>query len=92
MLGEIRAAGAQVVLIAVPQPTVAAALLRSLHAHPLYEALASEQKVPLFASGWSKVLSEPALKADQIHANAAGYERFARDLHRFLRESGIAPR
>jgi acyl-CoA hydrolase len=48
--------------------------------------------VPLFASGWAKVLSDPALKADQIHANAAGYERFARDLHGFLREAGIAPR
>jgi acyl-CoA hydrolase len=92
MLDEIRAAGAQPVLIAVPRPAVMAALLRSLDDHPLYEALAEEQHVPLFASGWSRVLSDPALKADQIHANAAGYERFARELHGFLREAGIAPR
>jgi acyl-CoA thioesterase-1 len=38
------------------------------------------------------VLSEPDLKADQIHANAAGYERFARELHRFLLEAGFAPK
>jgi lysophospholipase L1-like esterase len=92
MLDEIRAAGAQPMLIAVPRPAVMAALLRSLDDHPLYEALAGERRVPLFASGWAKVLSDPALKADQIHANAAGYERFARDLHGFLREAGIAPR
>lgn len=92
MLGEIRAAGSQPVLIAVPRPAVMAALLRSLDDHPLYEALAAEHGVPLFAGGWSKVLSDPTLKADQIHANAAGYERFARDLHGFLRDSGFASR
>jgi len=92
MLGAIRATGAQVVLIAVPRPTVAAALLRSLDDHPLYEALAEERRVPLFAAGWAKVLSDPRLKADQIHANAAGYERFASELHGFLRETGLAPR
>jgi lysophospholipase L1-like esterase len=92
MLDDIGAAGAQPVLIAVPRPAVMAALLRSLDDHPLYEALAEERRVPLFASGWSGVLSDPALKADQIHANAAGYERFARQLHGYLRDAGIAPR
>jgi len=92
MLGEIRGAGAQAVLIAVPRPAVMAALLRALDDHPLYEALAQEQRVPLFASGWAKVLSDPALKSDQIHANAAGYAHFADELHRFLRDIGVAPR
>ncbi len=91
MLVEIRAAGTQAVLIAAPKPAVMAALLRSLDDHPLYEALAAEHGVPLFAGGWSKVLSDPRLKADQIHANAAGYERFARELHGFLRDAGLAP-
>ena len=92
MLDEIRAAGAQPVLIAVPRPALMAALLRSLDDHPLYEALAKARRVPLFAAGWAEVLSDPRLKADQIHANAAGYERFARRLHGFLREAGLAPR
>jgi len=80
------------VLIAVPRPALMAALLRSLDDHPLYEALAKARRVPLFAAGWADVLSDPRLKADQIHANAAGYERFARRLHGFLREAGLAPR
>ena len=92
MLDEIRAAGAQPVLIAVPRPAILAALLGALDDHPLFESLAEERRVPLFASGWAAVLSDPALKADRIHANAAGYERFARELHGFLREEGIAPR
>jgi lysophospholipase L1-like esterase len=92
MLDEAAAAGAQVVLIAVPRPALVAALMRSLEDHPLYESVAGERDLPLFASGWSTVLSAPELKADQIHANAAGYERFAIDLHAFLREAGIAPR
>jgi lysophospholipase L1-like esterase len=92
MLDEIRAAGAQAVLIAVPRPALMAALLRSLDDHPLYESLAEQRQVPLFAAGWSRVLSDPSLKADQIHANAAGYERFARELHEYLRQAGIAPR
>jgi acyl-CoA hydrolase len=91
MLEEIGAAGAQPVLIAVPRPALMAALLRSLDDHPLYEALAEERGVPLFSAGWARVLSDPALKADRIHANAAGYERFARELHGFLRETGLAP-
>ena len=91
MLDQIRTAGVQPVLIAVPRPAVMAALLRSLDDHPLYEALAAERRVPLYAAGWAKVLSDPALKSDQIHANAAGYERFARELHGFLRETGLAP-
>lgn len=92
MLDEIRAAGAQAVLIAVPRPTVAAALLRALDDHPLYEALADPHGVPLFGSGWAEILSDASLKSDRIHANAAGYERFARELHGFLREAGIARR
>jgi len=92
MLDEIRASGAQAVLIAVPRPALMAALMGSLDDHPLYEALAEERRVPLFASGWSGVLSDPALKADRIHANAAGYERFALELNGFLREAGIVPR
>lgn len=90
MLGEIAAAGAQAVLIAVPRPTLAAALLRALADHPLYAELAAEHRVLLFADAWSTILADPDFKSDQIHANAAGYERFARQLHAHLREAGIA--
>jgi lysophospholipase L1-like esterase len=92
MLGEIRAAGAQAVLIAVPRPAVMAALLGSLDDHPLFETLAGEQRVPLFAKGWANVLSDSSLRSDQIHGNAAGYARFARELHGFLRDVGLSSR
>lgn len=92
MLEAVAATGAQVVLVAVPRPAVMAALLRSLDDHPLYEALAAEHRVPLLAGGWAAVLSDPTLRADRVHANAAGYARFARELHAFLREAGLAPR
>jgi hypothetical protein len=69
-----------------------AALLRLLDDHPLAADLAACTNVTLFASGKAGVPPVPAPKSDQIHANAAGDECFARVLHAFLRESGIAPR
>lgn len=86
---EAAAAGAQVVLIAIPQPSALAAVARSLGDHAMYEELAAELKVPLHAGGWAGVLSDPALRSDQIHANARGYEVFAQGLADTLREAGL---
>ncbi len=83
------ATGAQVLLIAVPQPSLAAAVVRSLSDHALYAELAEELKVPLHAGGWSTVLSEPALRSDTIHANAQGYEKFARGLTDVVKDAGL---
>jgi lysophospholipase L1-like esterase len=38
------------------------------------------------------VLSDSSLRSDQIHGNAAGYARFARELHGFLRDVGLSSR
>jgi acyl-CoA thioesterase I len=81
-----RGAGTQVLLIAVPQPTVGAALGVGLSDHPLYAQLADELKLPLHAKGWAKVLGDDKLRADQIHANARGYRVFAEGLAATLRE------
>jgi acyl-CoA hydrolase len=83
------AAGAQVVLIAIPEPSALAAVVRSLGDHAMYAEIASELKLPLHAAGWSTVLSDPALRSDPIHANAQGYEAFARGLAQRLRELGL---
>lgn len=85
-----RKAGAQVVLIAVPEANAMAAVARSLGDHPVYAQLAEELQVPLYADGWSEVLSDPALRSDAIHANARGYEVFARGLWAWLKELGLA--
>ncbi len=85
-IGLARDAGAQVLLVAVPQPTFGAALGAGLTDHPLYARLADELKLPLHADGWAKVLGDEKLRADQIHANAAGYRAFADGLAATLRD------
>lgn len=81
-----RDAGAQVLLVSVPQPSIGAAIGTGLSDHPLYERLADELALPLHAGGWSRVLGDAALKSDQIHANAEGYRVFAEGLAATLRE------
>ncbi|MGV3492813.1 MAG: arylesterase [Ramlibacter sp.] len=87
---KARDAGAQVVLIAVPEASALAAVARSLGDHPIYAQLAQELGVPLYADGWAQVLSDPALRSDPIHANAQGYETFARGLWTWLKDLGLA--
>jgi acyl-CoA thioesterase I len=84
-----RGAGAQVLLVAVPQPSIGAALGAGLSDHPLYAKLADELKLPLHANGWAKVLGNEKLRSDQIHANAAGYRAFAEGLAATLREAKL---
>ena len=55
----------------------------------MYAELASEMKLPLHANGWSDVLARPELRSDAIHANAQGYELFARGLADTLKAAGI---
>lgn len=74
------ASGAQVLLVSIPRFSASAAITGALSDHPMYEDIAQSLKLPLHAQGWSTVLSNAALKSDQIHANAQGYEQFARGL------------
>jgi acyl-CoA thioesterase I len=84
-----RGAGAQVLLLAVPRPSVAAAITGSLSDHPMYAELADALHLPLQAHGWSAVLADESLRADQIHANARGYARMARNVHDTARAVGL---
>lgn len=88
---DAAASGAQVLLVAIPELSMLAAVARSLSDHPMYEELATELGVPLHEGGWAKVLGDPALRSDAIHANAQGYEAFARGLSARARELGLAP-
>lgn len=74
------ASGAQTLLVAVPALSATAAITGTLADHAMYEEIAQALKLPLHAKGWSAVLSNPALRSDQIHANAQGYEQFAQSL------------
>ena len=83
------ASGAQVLLIAVPRPSMVGAVAGSLSDHPMYGELADELKLPLQRQGWSDVLSDQRLRSDQIHANAQGYEQFANRVLETVRSVGL---
>lgn len=86
---KVLASGAQVLLVAVPQPSLMAAAARSLSDHAMYAELAEELKVPLHAGGWGKVLGDPRLRSDPIHANGEGYREFAKGLHGAMEETKL---
>jgi acyl-CoA hydrolase len=85
----VRGSGAQLLLIAVPRPTLAARFTGSLTDHPMYGELAEALRIPLHRQGWAEVLGDERLKSDAIHANAAGYEQFARGLAATARVAGL---
>lgn len=84
-----QAAGAQVILVAIPQPSLMAAAGAAPSDHPLYATLAKELNTPLLAGLWGPVLGDPALRADAVHANAQGYAAFAQALESALRNAGF---
>ncbi len=89
MAAMVRETNAQMLLVAVPQPSVSAAVGLGLSDHPVYERLAKELHLPLHAQGWSRVLGDEKLRSDPIHANAAGYRAFAEGLVQTLRRTRL---
>ena len=84
-------AGAQVLLVAVPRATLAAAL-GQMTDHPLYAEVAKDLKIPLVRDAWGEVLSKPELRSDTVHANARGYEQFARSVRGTAAAVGLLAR
>jgi acyl-CoA thioesterase-1 len=82
MIDAARAAGAEVVLLAVPT------LGLGLRPHPTYGDLAEEMNLVLENRLLTDVLSDPDLKSDGVHPNAAGYRVIAERLDALLRERG----
>lgn len=82
MIALTREQGSEVVLLGIPRPGL---LVRT---HPLYDALASELVVPLQADAIAEILSDKALKSDQIHPNAQGYRQLAEAIARLLQQAG----
>jgi lysophospholipase L1-like esterase len=82
LVRTVRAAGADVVLIGVPEPKLFGG------APAFYARLADELNVPLERDAFAEVLKDNRLKADPIHANAAGYRVVAERLADFLRGAG----
>ncbi|MDP2829735.1 MAG: arylesterase [Sulfuricellaceae bacterium] len=73
ILALIKAQGARPVLLAVPKPSVAGAAFRSLTAADFYQDVARSQHTPLIKDAVAEVLSDPQMKGDPLHPNAAGH-------------------
>lgn len=77
----------EVILIAEPHFSVSA-LFGKVSDNPIYAEIAKDKNILLFAKGWSNILSDKALRSDQIHANNQGYQKFANELYQFLQKNG----
>ncbi len=82
LVRTIRASGADVVLIGVPEPRLFGG------APDFYTRVAEDLQLPLERDVFNDVLKDNRLKADPIHANAAGYRVVAERLTEFLKEAG----
>ncbi len=81
MIRLCRAAGAEVLLVAVPQKGL------SLRSAPFYAELAKRVGVPCEDEIVARVLSKGSLKSDYVHPNAEGYARIAAAVFADLRRA-----
>lgn len=86
----IKAHGAKPVLLATPDPSPMRAVFRDLAAPGFYRKVAEAQHVPLIEDTIADVLSDPELKGDAVHPNAAGHARLADKIYRELQSIGYA--
>ncbi len=91
ILALIRSHGAKPVLLATPQPSIAGAVFQHLSAADLYQQVADAQNAPLIRDAIADVLSDPLLKGDPIHPNAAGHLRLSEKIVEELKSIGYAP-
>jgi lysophospholipase L1-like esterase len=82
MVKLAQASGASVVLLGVPKPGL------FIGTHPLYRELAEAEGIPVEDEALADILSDPDLKSDAIHPNAAGYAELAAAIHALLRQTG----
>ncbi|MCZ7597390.1 MAG: arylesterase [Gammaproteobacteria bacterium] len=75
MVNLSRDAGAEVVLVGVPGRNVL------LDVAPLYPAIARDEALPFVENVLKPVLRDPALKADSVHPNGAGYRQIAKEIY-----------
>ena len=92
ILTAIKDRGVPVVLVATPGFSLMGAAMGSLADAQLYADVASELDVPLVPKVFSAVLSNGALKADEVHPNAAGYRMLADGIAARLAELGFLDR
>lgn len=82
MIETIHASGAQVMLVAVPEPNIL------LSPPDFYAELAEQYQLNLEQDVVAKILSTPKLKSDTIHPNAEGYRLMAQAILNKLAAAG----
>ena len=90
MLALVKASGARAVLLATPKPSVAGAAFNSLSPAEFYRQVAKDHRVPLIEDALAEVLSDPRLKSDQLHPNAAGHALLSSKIFEDLKQTGYA--
>ncbi len=88
ILDLIHAHGAKTVLLATPKPSITGAVFNSLSAADFYQLIAESHKVPLIEDALPDVLSDPKLKVDALHPNAAGHLLLTEKLFKSLKAIG----
>ncbi|MGA7979988.1 MAG: arylesterase [Chromatiaceae bacterium] len=73
--------GIDLILIGVPRPGL------FVTPPPFYADLAREYGVPYDGEILHAILTDPALKSDTVHPNAAGYRELALAIHRLILEA-----
>ncbi len=71
MIIMIKAAGSEILLVGVPQPSL------SLSTLPLYGELSDSHNIVSELSILGNLLGRPSLKSDQVHLNDEGYKALA---------------
>ena len=82
MIQMARKSGAQVVMMAVPNPTLI------LSPAEFYEEVANSMDVPIEVDAISDILQYPGNKSDAIHPNEKGYQMMPETLHELLSSRG----
>jgi acyl-CoA hydrolase len=90
ILSLSKAQGVPTILVAIPEVSALRAAVGNLTDHPLYEDVAKETATPLIEDVFSEVLSDNALKSDQIHPNANGYGVVSNKIFEALKQMGFA--
>lgn len=90
ILAQIRARGAKPVLLATPSPSLMGAVFQRLSAADFYQKVADAQKIPLIKDAIADVISDPQLKGDPLHPNAAGHALLAEKIYKELKAMGYA--